>query len=76
MLLLLPTDKNKLLLQLKGPLVVDTIVGVNDYGIVRLKRFVVCMVFIQDYIDIKELDSEISHTRTDLTVYVARLAEH
>ena len=33
MLLLLPTDKNKLLLQWKGPFVVESIVGVNDYGI-------------------------------------------
>ena len=32
-LLLLPTDKNKLLLQWKGPFVVESIVGVNDYGI-------------------------------------------
>ena len=32
-LLLLPTDKNELLLQWKGPFVVESIVGVNDYGI-------------------------------------------
>ena len=32
-LLLLPTDKNKLLLQWKGPFVAESIVGVNDYGI-------------------------------------------
>ena len=32
-LLLLPTDKNKLLLQWKGPFVVESVVGVNDYGI-------------------------------------------
>jgi predicted DNA-binding protein (UPF0278 family) len=32
-LLLLPTDKNKLLLQWKGPFVVESNVGVNDYGI-------------------------------------------
>ena len=32
-LLLLLTDRNKLLLQWKGPFVVESVVGVHDYGI-------------------------------------------
>jgi hypothetical protein len=32
-LILLPTDKNKLLMQWKGPFEVEKIVGTNDYGI-------------------------------------------
>jgi transposase InsO family protein len=32
-LILLPTDNNKLLMQWKGPYVVDTVVGINDYRV-------------------------------------------
>ena len=63
-LLLLPTDKNKLLLQWKGPFVVESVVGVNDYGIRvgdKVKTFHANM--LKEYVDrqmieVKEQDDE------------------
>ena len=63
-LLLLQTDKNKLLLQWKGPFVVESVVGINDYGIRvgdKVKTFHANM--LKEYVDrqiieVKEQDDE------------------
>ena len=63
-LLLLPTDKNKLLLQWKGPFVIESVVGINDYGIRvgdKVKTFHANM--LKEYVDrqiieVKEQDDE------------------
>ena len=63
-LLLLPTDKNKLLLQWKGPFIVELVVGINDYGIRvgdKVKTFHANM--LKEYVDrqiieVKEQDDE------------------
>ena len=63
-LLLLPTDKNKLLLQWKCPFVVESVVGINDYGIRvgdKVKTFHANM--LKEYVDrqiieVKEQDDE------------------
>ena len=63
-LLLLPTDRNKLLLQWKGPFVVESVVRINDYGIRvgdKVKTFHANM--LKEYVDrqiieVKEQDDE------------------
>jgi hypothetical protein len=56
-LILLPTDKNKLFMQWKGPFEVETIVGTNDYGIQvggKVKTFHANM--LKKYIERKNSD--------------------
>ena len=56
-LILLPTDKNKLLMQWKGPFEVEKIVGTNDYGIQvggKVKTFHANM--LKKYIERKTAD--------------------
>ncbi|CAB4015681.1 Hypothetical predicted protein [Paramuricea clavata] len=56
-LILLPTDKNKLLMQWKGPFEVEKIVGTNDYGIQvggKVKTFHANM--LKKYIERKNAD--------------------
>ena len=57
--LLLPTDKNKLLLQWKGRFVVDSVVGINDYGVRvgdKVKTFHANM--LKEYVDRQIIEVE------------------
>ena len=66
-LILLPTDKNKLLMQWKGPLEVEKIVGTNDYGIQvggKVKTFHANM--FKKYIERKTADDDVNNRKQEL----------
>ena len=66
-LILLPTDKNMLLMQWKGPLEVEKIVGTNDYGIQvggKVKTFHANM--LKKYIERKTADDDVNNRKQEL----------
>jgi hypothetical protein len=71
-LILLPTDQNKLLMQWKGPYVIDRAVGINDYKVrigTKQKTFHVNM--LKKYVERDEVPEDGSQDGTDVTVATA-----